>query len=140
MTKEEFIHCLNAIKSNSEQTAKKWIEWAEEQEDYDSCQHTLPENEYATADMFLDEFASMFDRIAEKHVAEISSKMIGLDDIPACPYPWDIMSAADYLAGGVDLNKITEMETEGVFEDGSYRLPRKMSSEEGEHEAPTMQM
>lgn len=69
MTKEEFIHCLNAIKSNSEQTAKKWIEWAEEQEDYDSCQHTLPENEYATADMFLDEFASMFDRIAEKHGA-----------------------------------------------------------------------
>lgn len=140
MTKEEFICCLNAIKPSSEQTAMIWIDWAKEQEDYDSCQHTVPEGKYATADMFLGEFASMFDSIAKKYDTDVAVKMITLADISACPYPWEMMKAAEYLAGGGDLNKIAEKEVEGVFEDDDYRLPRKTQDDENNDETPVMQM
>lgn len=140
MTKEEFICCLNTIKPNSEQTAAIWIDWADEQERCDSCDHTLSKEQYATADMFLDEFASMFNNIVKKHGTDIAAKIISLADVSACPYPWEIMNAAEYLADGGDLDKIAEMEFEGVLEDGDYRLPRPALEEESEDKAPAMQM
>lgn len=119
MKYDEYNQFLNRIRPNSDHAASIWMEWAKELESYDSSHGELPEGTYMTAEDFLDTFAERIAAIQEKHGTEIAQQIISLADIGACPFPWEMQRAAEYLAEGGNISNIAQMERDGLLEDFS---------------------
>ncbi len=115
----DYTAFLNSIRPNSEETAKRWYEWAKELENYDSSEGEMPEGEYQTAEMFLDDFAERIKYIRKHYGADVARQIISLADVPACPFPWEMKQAAEHLAYGGSIKGIVDMEAEGTLEDFS---------------------
>lgn len=124
MRYEAFEQTLNAIRPGSGRAASVWFEWAKELEEYDTGGE--PEKPHKTAEEFLDEFASRFQTIRERHGDEVAGQVISLAEISSCIFPWEMRLAAEYLAAGGDVQDILPLSKEGVLEDLPDRKQEKM--------------
>lgn len=124
MRYEAFAEALSAIRQDSGRAASVWFEWAKELEECDKGGE--PEKPHKTAEEFLDEFASRFHAIRERHGDEVAGQVISLAEISSCIFPWEMRLAAEYLAAGGGVQDILPLSKEGVLEDLSDRKQEKM--------------
>jgi len=119
MTAKKFAEFVNSIRPNSGSAVTVWLEWANELEEYDSSHGEKPAGSYKSAEIFWDEFAQKFLDIREQHGDVVAGQVISLSEIGACPFPWEMKLAAEYLAAGGSIHDIAAMEESGVLEDFS---------------------
>jgi len=119
MILDKFTALLNSIIPNSEETAKRWYDWAKELEAIDRGHGDMPKGEYQSAELFLDDFAERIKYIRKHYGVDVTRQIILLADVPACPFPWEMKQAAEQLAYGGDIKDIGEMEETGALEDFS---------------------
>ena len=112
----EFKSLVNTIRPNSDAAADMWWEWSKELEEYNSPDGK-PSPDHKKAEEFLEIFASNIQAIQKSHGDVIAGQIISLAENSACPFPWEMKVAAEYLALGKTLEEIAEMEKEGVLED-----------------------
>lgn len=112
----EFKSLVITIRPNSDAAADMWWEWSKELEEYNSPDgKSFPDHK--KAEEFLGIFASNIQAIQKSHGDVIAGQIISLAENSACPFPWEMKVAAEYLALGKTLEEIAEMEKEGVLED-----------------------
>lgn len=58
-----------------------------------------PEKPHKAAEEFLDEFASRFQAIQERHGDEVAGRVISLAEISSCIFSWEMRLAAESLVG-----------------------------------------
>lgn len=100
MRASAFIRALNFICPINSKTAKKWVAWSKEAEDieYDALCCTTYRIE--SAGEFRERYLAELSNIIGKYGMEVASQVIGLGNIPNCPYPYpaDMMGIASAFA------------------------------------------
>ncbi len=117
MNRDEFLLHVNSILPDSYSVVSAWITWAKELEELDSSNYELPEGSYKTQDVFLQEFAEVFDAVQKEHGTEVAQRLISVSQIPYCLFPWELKQAAIHLAGGGTIEQIPGLAEDGALED-----------------------
>lgn len=115
MSCDDFAAALNEIRPGSGHAAEIWNAWAEELEEYDRGGD--PHRPFRNADSFRTEFLELFTEIQHQYGSEVTGQIISLGDVPHCLFPWEMTSAARYLAAGGSVEEIPKLSIEGALED-----------------------
>lgn len=67
----------------------------------------------------MSEFADLIQEVKVKYGITVAQQVVQMATVPACPFPWEVIGAAEHFAKGGTMDDIPKMEEEGELEDVS---------------------
>lgn len=133
MNRKTFIRTLNFICPIKSKTAKRWVAWSKDLAQMERKASETPCITYQTAGDFRKEILSLLSDIIQLYGIDIAEKVISLADLPACPFPWEMMGIARHFAKGGSVEEVAAKENSGEFEDypRSHRTIRTAIKSDG---------